>query len=53
MTLCERAVQILAKHGFNATLSTEYGSLIVVNFPDKKVVLHHFDIYSFLNNYLS
>jgi len=51
MTLCDKAVEILVKHGFDAVLSTEYGSLIVVNFPDKKVVLHHFDIYAFLNKH--
>jgi hypothetical protein len=51
MTLCDKAIQILTKHGFNAVLSSEYGSLIVVNFPDKKVVLHHFDVYSFLNKH--
>lgn len=51
MTLCNKAIQILVKHGFDAVLSKEYGSLIVVNFHDKKIVLHHFDVYSFLNKH--
>jgi hypothetical protein len=51
MTLCEKAVQILIKHGFNAVPSNDYGSLILVNFPDRKIVLHHFDVYEFLNKH--
>ena len=51
MTLCDKAVKILINHGFDAMLSTEYGSLIVVNFFDKKIVLHHFDVYEFLNKH--
>ena len=53
MTLCEIAVQTLVKHGFNATISSDLGSLILVRLNDKKVVLHHFDVYKFLNKHNS
>jgi hypothetical protein len=51
MTLVEKAVQILVNHGFNAIESTGYGGLIVVKFPDTKIILHHFDVYEFLNKH--
>jgi tRNA A37 threonylcarbamoyladenosine biosynthesis protein TsaE len=51
MTLCEKAVQTLVEHGFNATISSDLGSLILVKYHDKKVILHHFDVYEFLNKH--
>ena len=51
MTLVKKAVQILVNHGFNAIESTGYGGLIVVKFPDTKIILHHFDVYEFLNKH--
>ena len=51
MTLVEKAVQILVEHGFNAYQSVGYGGLIIVKFPDKKIGLHHFDVYEFLNKH--
>ena len=51
MTLCDKAVKILVDHGFDAVLSTGFGSLIIVKFPDKKIILHHFDVYDFLNKH--
>lgn len=52
MTLVENAVKTLIKHGFNAHVCDGYGSFIVVKFDDKKIVLHHFDVYDFLNKHL-
>jgi UTP-glucose-1-phosphate uridylyltransferase len=52
MTLVENAVKTLIKHGFDAHVNNGYGSLIVVNLKNQKVVLHHFDVYQFLNKHL-
>ena len=51
MTLCEIAVRTLVLHGFDATQGANNSSFIIVKFEGKKVVLHHMDIYSFLNKY--
>jgi hypothetical protein len=51
MTLVEKAVQILVKHGFNAVQGKNNSSFIIVKFPDTKIVLHHFDVYDFLNRH--
>ena len=53
MTLCEIAVKTLVLHGFNAAQGANNSSFIIVKFQGKKVVLHHMDIYSFLNKYHS
>ena len=51
MTLVEKAVQILVNHGFNAIQGKNNSSFIIVKFPDTKIVLHHFDVYDFLNRH--